>query len=212
MRGSVRGADSPKFTRGYCWSFNRGGFCRTSNCRFVHKCSECGAEHPSVSCSKQPAAKPNFGTKVTTTKNETQGPVTPVAYRSLKILLEGYNRDKADILERGFRYGFKLGYNDQRKLHTSPNLQSASQYPHIVEQKLAREIAQNILADPFLESPYPKLQISPIGVVPKKEEGQFRLIHHLSYPFGSSVDEFIPEEIKQVHHASIDDAISIFLL
>lgn len=144
-------------------------------------------------------------------KNETQGPVTPVDYRTLKILEEGYNRDKADILERGFRYGFKLGYNGQRKVHTSPNLQSASQYPHIVEQKLAREIAQNRIADPFLESPYSNLQISPIGVVPKKEEGQFRLIHHSSYPFGSSVDDFTPEEIKQVHYASIGDAISIIL-
>ena len=125
--------------------------------------------------------------------------------------MEGYDRDKADMLEMGFRYGFKLGYNGQRKFHTSTNLQSASQYPNTVEQKLAKEIDQNRIAGPFLERPYPNLQISPIGVVPKKEEGQFRLIHHLSYPFGSSVNGFIPEEIKQVHYASIDDAISIIL-
>lgn len=144
-------------------------------------------------------------------KNKTQGPVTPVNHRTLNILLEGYDRDKSDMLERGFRYGFKLGYNGQRKFHTSPNLQSASQFPNIVDQKLAKEIAQNRIAGPFRESPYPNLQISPIGVIPKKEEGQFRLIHHLSYPFGSSINDFIPEEIKQVHYASIDDAISIIL-
>ena len=135
--------------------------------------------------------------------NDTQGPVTPINYRTLQILLEGYDRDKADMLKRGFRYGFKLGYNGQRNFHTSPNLQSASQHPNIVEQKLAKEIAQNRIAGPFREIPYPNLQISPIGVVPKKEEGQFRLIHHLYYPFGSSVNDFIPEEIKQVHYASI---------
>jgi len=211
MGRSVRGADFPRLPRGYCWGFNRDGLCRTPNCKFIQKCSECGGEHPSVSCSKQPAEKPNFGTKVTTTKNKTQGPVTPVNYKTLKILLEGYDRDKADMLERGFKDGFKLGYNGQRKFYTSPNLQSASQFPDIVDQKLAKEIAQNRIAGPFRESPYPNLQISPIGVVPKKEEGQFRLIHHLSYPFGSSVNDFIPEEIKQVHYASIDDAISIIL-
>jgi hypothetical protein len=76
--------------------------------------------------------------------------------------LEGYDRDKADMLEMGFRYGFKLGYNGQRKFHTSTNLQSASQYPNTVEQKLAKEIDQNRIAGPFLERPYPNLQISPI--------------------------------------------------
>ena len=66
MGRSVRGADSPKFTRGHCWGFNLDGFYRTPNCKLIQKCSECGAEHLSVS--KQPAGKPNFGTKVTTTK------------------------------------------------------------------------------------------------------------------------------------------------
>ena len=126
-------------------------------------------------------------------------------------MLEGYDRDKADMLERGFRYGFKLGYNGQRKCHTSSYLHSASQYPKIVEQKLEKEIDQNRIAGPLLQRPYPNLQISPIRVVPKKEEGQFRLKHHLSYPFGSSVNDCIPEEIKQVQYASIDDSISIIL-
>ena len=54
------------------------------------------------------------------------------------------------MLEKGFRYG--LGYNGQRKFHTSPNLQSASQHPNIVDQKLAKEIAQNRIACPFRES------------------------------------------------------------
>ena len=35
--------------------------------------------------------------------------------------------------------------------------------------------------------------------------------NNTSYSFGSSVMDFIPEAIKQVHYASIDDAISITL-
>ena len=53
-------------------------------------------------------------------------------------------------------------------------------------------------------------QITPIilGVVPKKTLGEFRMIHHLSYPEGSSVNDFIPKEMSSVQYATIQDAIS----
>ncbi|XP_068749266.1 uncharacterized protein [Montipora capricornis] len=47
------------------------------------------------------------------------------------------------------------------------------------------------------------------GIVPKKDPSEFRLIHHLSYPPGSSVNDFIPEDCSSVHYASINDAISV---
>ena len=37
--------------------------------------------------------------------------------------------------------------------------------------------------------------------------GEFRLIHHLSYPRGSSVNDAIPREFASVNYATIDDAI-----
>ena len=52
-------------------------------------------------------------------------------------------------------------------------------------------------------------KISPLGVVPKKTAGKFRIIHHLSYPEGSSVNDFIPREISSVQYATVQDAISI---
>ena len=55
------------------------------------------------------------------------------------------------------------------------------------------------------------MHISPIGVVPKKEVGQYRLIHNLSYPTDKSINDHIPDEIKTVHYSSIDDAIDIIL-
>ena len=55
------------------------------------------------------------------------------------------------------------------------------------------------------------MHISPIGVVPKKEVGQYRLIHNLSYPRDKSVNDHIPDELKTVHYSSIDDAIDIIL-
>ena len=55
------------------------------------------------------------------------------------------------------------------------------------------------------------MHITPIGVVPKKEVGQYRLIHHLSYPKDKSINDHIPDELKTVHYSSIDDAIEIIL-
>ena len=33
------------------------------------------------------------------------------------------------------------------------------------------------------------------------------MIHHLSFPHGGSVNDFIPSEFCSVHYASVDDAI-----
>ena len=42
----------------------------------------------------------------------------------------------------------------------------------------------------------------------KKILGEFRMIHHLSYPEGSSVNYFIRQEMSLVQYATIHDAIS----
>jgi hypothetical protein len=80
-----------------------------------------------------------------------------------------------------------------------------------VEKKLAKEISQGRIAGPFHELPFVNMHISPIGVVPQKEVGQYRLIHNLSYPTDKSINDHIPDEIKPVHYSSIDDAIDIIL-
>ncbi len=51
--------------------------------------------------------------------------------------------------------------------------------------------------------------ISGPGIVPKKDPSEFRLIHHLSYPKGSSVNDYIPQEFSSVKYACINDAISV---
>ena len=50
-----------------------------------------------------------------------------------------------------------------------------------------------------------------ILLLKKKEVGQHRLIHNLSYPTDTSINDHIPDEIKTVHYSSIDDAIDIIL-
>ena len=76
-------------------------------------------------------------------------------------------------------------------MSNSKNLASALQHPVIVDNKLEKEISLNRIAGPFPSPPFSNLVISPLGVVPKKAEGEFRLIHHLSYPEGGSVNDCI---------------------
>ena len=62
---------------------------------------------------------------------------------------------------------------------------------------------------PFHGPRFPNFQCSPPDIVSKKDPSEFCLIHHLSYPPGSSVNDFIPEHCSSVHYASINDAVSV---
>ncbi|KAM4038547.1 uncharacterized protein ACNLHF_016903 [Anomaloglossus baeobatrachus] len=87
------------------------------------------------------------------------------------------------------------------------NLLSAYQHSAVVAEKLGKEVALGRMAGPFQALPFPDLVVSPLGVVPKKEPGKFRLIHHLSYPRGRSVNDGIPAELCSVVYTSFDEAI-----
>ena len=54
-----------------------------------------------------------------------------------------------------------------------------------------------------------KYRISPLGVVPKKTIGEFRMIQHLSFPYGASINDSIPQEFSSVQYANIQDAVKL---
>lgn len=139
-------------------------------------------------------------TQINQTKNNCVQPVTTVCHKALALLLQNYDSAKANYLVCGFNTGFRIGFQGDRHFRASPNLKSASEFPEIVEEKLAKEISQGRIAGPFHELPFVNVHISSIGVVPKKEVGQYRLIHNLSYPTDKSINEHIPDELKTVHY------------
>ncbi|CAH3163902.1 unnamed protein product, partial [Porites lobata] len=83
---------------------------------------------------------------------------------------------------------------------------TATQNPAAVSDKLSKELGLGLIAGPFLERPFPSLRISPLGLIPKKTPGEFRLIHHLSFPYGDSINSCIPNDASTVKYASIDNA------
>ena len=132
---------------------------------------------------------------------------TPVQVDRLEFLLSGYNRSIAEFLSKGFREGFPLHYEGIRVSSDATNLLSARHNPEVVDAKLNKECEAGRLAGPFHKLPCYPFRLSPLGVVPKKTLGEFRLIHHLSYPRGSSVNDGISPEHCSVSYATISDAI-----
>ncbi|KAJ1148816.1 hypothetical protein NDU88_001642 [Pleurodeles waltl] len=76
----------------------------------------------------------------------------------------------------------------------------------VVARKLEKERALGRLAGPFKCPLLTGFVCSPMGVVPKKEPGQFRLIHNLSAPLWSSVNDAIDPQLCSVRYASVDNA------
>ena len=135
---------------------------------------------------------------------------TPVNPSKLQeyLHLAKYPEHLTKKLVAGFKSGFSLGYMGSRDIALrAKNLKSCDAAEEIVEVKLAKEIAKGHISEGYDTPPYPNFICSPIGLVPKKVEGEFRLIHHLSYPHGSSVNDGIPIELTSVSYATLDDAI-----
>ncbi|KAM9323893.1 complement factor B-like [Gastrophryne carolinensis] len=65
------------------------------------------------------------------------------------------------------------------------------------------------MSGPFTDPPVDGMVVSPLGVVPKKEKGKFRLIHHLSFPKGGSVNDGIDRELSSVAYTSFDFALAM---
>jgi len=105
--------------------------------------------------------------------------------------LQGYDTEKRIFIIEGFSHGFHIPFSGALPQKHPPNLVSAHQHPNVVDEKISTELAAGRIAGPFTDPPFRNFVISPIGVVPKKTAGTFRLIHHLSYPRGGSINSGI---------------------
>ena len=121
------------------------------------------------------------------------------------------DKSAALILKNGFSEGFRLGYNRDRKQRDSPNLKSVKQDPAKAIGKIKKEVDLGRIAGPFHSRPLPNLIVSPIGLAPKAEPGKFRLIQHLSFPDGDSINDGIDRAMCTVHYTHFDVAIQLVI-
>ena len=129
---------------------------------------------------------------------------TPVKVNSLVRILEGYDEAKLAYIREGFTVGFPLGCVGIPDTKLSKNHRSAEQHPEIINDFISKGKIEGRIAGPFLSPPFEPFITSRLGVVPKSEEGKFRVIHDLSFPKNNSVNSRIPPENSQVTYDSID--------
>ena len=134
---------------------------------------------------------------------------TPVKVERLAYYLEGYNVQLYEELISGFSHGFRLHFHGPQIGHVSTNLLSVAQHTEVVDSKLAKEVLAGRVLGPFKHPPLDNFRVFPLRVIPKKQPGEYRMIHYLSFPHGGSVNDFIPSEFCSVHYASVDDAVRI---
>ena len=65
------------------------------------------------------------------------------------------------------------------------------------------------IAGPFANPPFATLQCSPIGVIPKRQQGEWRLMTYLSFPEGDSINDGIPAKLCSVKYVLFNKAVEI---
>ena len=135
---------------------------------------------------------------------------TPVFWPKLAEFLHGYCVNEATYIISGFSQGFRICC-DASSISPifPPNHNSVVQNPAIVLKMLEKEKSKNRIAGPFCSPPFPNFIVSPLGLVPKKEKGCYRMIHDLSFPKNNSVNSSIDKELTSVHYESLDHVISL---
>ena len=163
----------------------------------------------SISDSNAASRHTIFNYHVVNVNSNRQGHVLPSPVNKGKLLeyLEGYDKGLFQFLAKGFSEGFRLQFHGERESRRAQNLKSATERPEIVKEKLIKELNAGRMVGPFEAAPFPAFRCSPIGLQPK-EDGNFRLIHHLSRLHGDPFNSGIPSEYTSVQYHTVSLAIA----
>ena len=118
--------------------------------------------------------------------------ITPINRVALRKLLEDteYDKDETEFLINGFQWGFDIGYQGKTdRQDLSRNLPLGEIGTKLdLWNKIMKEVEAKRYAGPFKfeDLPFTNFIQSPLGLVPKDNGRQTRLIFHLSYDFKKS--------------------------
>ena len=179
FRAGRRGENVPRF----CFAFNKGN-CSRTNCRYSHLCSKCKRPGHGLSTCRAESKSPSQPHQPTKYEPVSTGHVLPtlVKHSVLECMLQGYDcRSKTSLIlgfESGFRINSSIDTDPRKGLYE--NHKSVNDNLSIVQTKLDKEKALGRIAGPYQNPPLSNMVFSPLCLVPKKEPGDFRLIHDLS--------------------------------
>ncbi len=116
---------------------------------------------------------------------------TLVIVNNLALLLRDirYDHDLIHNLTQGFTCGFRIPFQSYLPHIIQPrNHPSMLEHSSVSDHMIASDLNLGRTAGPFSAPPFEDFVISPLGLIPKKEPGAFRLIHDLLFPKGYSVN------------------------
>ena len=132
----------------------------------------------------------------------------PVNVLRLQQLLLGYDEDKKLTLIQGLSCGFNIPYSGPLTTTVSNNHKSALDLDWVVSNKISSELKLGRIYGPFIQHPFEHFHVSPLGVVPKKEPSQYRVIHDLSFGDEFSINHHIDKVFSAVSYETLDVVIS----
>ena len=124
------------------------------------------------------------------------------------------DRRFASYIYSGLSAGFRIGFNR----HCTDLRPSLRNHPSAFENSghvwgfILAEREAGRLVGPLDHYLLPRVHTSPIGLVPKSQPNQWRMIVDLSYPTGQSVNDGIDSKLASISYASVDDAVQLILL
>lgn len=133
---------------------------------------------------------------------------SPINVAKLSKYLDGYYNKQFII--SGLTEGFSLQFQGPQTSLASKNSESITEFHHIVEQKLEKELKLGRISGPYVSPPFPNFKVSLLSLIPKQTPGKYRLIHNLSYPYDlHSVNYNIPSEYTTVTYQTLQHALSL---
>jgi hypothetical protein len=104
-------------------------------------------------------------------------------------------------------FGARTGYDGPDQFIISRNLPLSAEDQLLIDAKVSVDEAAGLIERVF---PSPPFICSPLGMVPKHDGGR-RRIHHLSFPPGLSVNDFIDPSYGAITYASFDAILQSIL-
>ena len=139
-------------------------------------------------------------------------PQTPLKRRCLRELLKHHpDSNKVQYVLQGLQHGFSLEYDGPFKFWAPPNLPTAKIDPQLIRDRLCKEVNLGRILGPFWHPPFSDLMCSPVGLVPKKDSEEMRMIMHLSFPYGTSVNDFIDPDKVSTQYEQLDHTIQLVI-
>lgn len=114
-----------------------------------------------------------------------------------------------DALGQIMRRGARIGFSGPEAARAAKNLTSALDNPEFMDESVASLLRNHQVHGPFSAPPLPAFRTSPLGSVTRKRNpDKRRLINHLSWPKGASVNDGIPDSEAYIAYEMFERAVN----